>query len=452
MKEEAPSSWPAEARDLYKPLKPLGKGGFGTVWLAEQRTKEEGAGQDKYVAIKLVGHAIATKQNAFSKISEAGYYRREVEVLQEISHPFIVKLLQKIEVKAEQEKESSPEASPYCMVLSYCRGPTLEQSLKHGGACGIYLAREISTQLIDAVSFLHGRGVIHRDIKPDNIIINGAKLSGSEMWSDEIEGDDAAKANRWKIKLVDFGFARPLHPDDIDVKGTQERDDKLEPSEQFFGRSNIDGAIEEKVEKDSLSNSLTQKKIIGLSAVGNRNYAAPEMLKGIRSFSKKNVLSLSSSGSGHGTKNELEKKKRHEQSLADAISDYSMNADAYSVGTTIRFMLTGVPPDQSVNAFIAEKNSCMNILARKLKKAVAKDKDSIMKKRYRYTSQLPKEASQVVLGLTHWNERSRTTVRSARNFEWIQSSYTMKNGKEHPSSNNHHGEINFLKCALERRV
>ena len=92
-----------------------------------------------------------------------------VEVLQEISHPFIVKLLQKIEVKAEQEKESSPEASPYCMVLSYCRGPTLEQSLKHGGACGIYLAREISAQLIDAVSFLHGRGVIHRDIKPDNI-------------------------------------------------------------------------------------------------------------------------------------------------------------------------------------------------------------------------------------------------------------------------------------------
>jgi tRNA A-37 threonylcarbamoyl transferase component Bud32 len=41
--------------------------------------------------------------------------------------------------------------------------------LKHGGALGIYLAREVAAQLIDAVSFLHGRGVIHRDIKPDNI-------------------------------------------------------------------------------------------------------------------------------------------------------------------------------------------------------------------------------------------------------------------------------------------
>lgn len=196
-----------------------------------------------------------------------------------------------------------------------------------------------------------------------------------------------------------------------------------------------------------MSNSISHRKIRGLSAVGNRNYAAPEMLKGIRGFKKK-LLSLSSSGKNK----DFNKKRMHEQSLAEAISDYGMTADAYSIGTTIRYMLTGVPPDVSVSDFMADKNSAVNIIGRKLKKKFSKKENASRKKRYKYTSQLPKEAAKVVLGLTHWNERSRTTVRSVRNFEWIQSSYSMKDENEHPSSNDHRGKIDFLKCALERRV
>eukprot|EP00557_Chaetoceros_sp_GSL56_P003841 CAMPEP_0176497746 /NCGR_PEP_ID=MMETSP0200_2-20121128/11901_1 /TAXON_ID=947934 /ORGANISM="Chaetoceros sp., Strain GSL56" /LENGTH=515 /DNA_ID=CAMNT_0017895805 /DNA_START=75 /DNA_END=1619 /DNA_ORIENTATION=+ len=504
---EIPKSWPMEARRLYKPLRPLGKGGFGAVWLAESisttspsvttsttttagsqmdtpssslvlpsESPPQSHDQQQVVAIKLVGHPSSYPMDAFTKMSESGYFRRECEVLQEISHPRIVKLLHKIEQKPPPPPSSQgssdlfsdeQEASPYCMVLEYCRGPTLEQMLKHGGALGIYMAREVAAQLVDAVSFLHGRGVIHRDIKPDNIVIAGARLlegsSSDACWSDDVEGEEAAKKHMWNIKLIDFGFARPLHPDDIEEDKLKNNNENTpEPKDEFFGRSDIDGALQnnrhvvpKKQDSLSLSNSISHKKIRGLSAVGNRNYAAPEMLKGMRTFPKKFWTGLSSSSTrgGGGVDKELMKKRMHEQSLADAISDYGMTADAYSVGTTLRYMLTGVPPDVSINDFMASKNSVLSKVGRSLKSLTNKNKDgpkNKMKKRYKYTRELPSEAAKVVLGLTHWNERIRTTVRSARNYEWIRSSYCMKDEKEPMSSNEHHGEINFLKCALER--
>ena len=85
---------------------------------------------------------------------------REIAVLSEISHPRIVRLLDSIE-----DTNDGTTWSPYCMILSYCKGPTVEGIINHGGALGIHMAQEISYQLIDAVSYLNGHAVIHRDIK-----------------------------------------------------------------------------------------------------------------------------------------------------------------------------------------------------------------------------------------------------------------------------------------------
>ena len=46
-------------------------------------------------------------------------------------------------------------------------------------------------------------------------VIAGASISDESCWSDGTDGDDAAKTMKWQIKLIDFGLARPLHPDEI---------------------------------------------------------------------------------------------------------------------------------------------------------------------------------------------------------------------------------------------
>ena len=258
----------------------------------------------------------------------------------------------------------------------------------------------------------------------------------------------------WNIKLIDFGIARPLRPSDInDEKIVLKK--KKEPAGDYFGRSTVDGQLDDRSihksnfgslnlsnhsDKSLLDKSISRVIVRDLSAVGNRNFAAPEVQKGIHLFKKSNDTR---------NKNQKETTKSTIQPLSEYVSDYGMIVDAFSTGATIRHMCTGVPPQTSVEEFLQDKNSLLRVLGRKIKNKMQKDDGNKHKKRpkqYRKNKDLPDEAVRLILGLTHWNEKKRTTVRSARDYEWITSSYSMKSSGR--AQSNQRAKLDFLKCAM----
>jgi serine/threonine protein kinase len=294
------------------------------------------------------------------------------------------------------------------MALSYVKGPTLESLLKIGGKLSLNFARVVAAQLVDAVTYLHSRAVIHRDIKPDNIVVSGANREQDEIWDDNSEDknpDLAALLKKWHVTLVDFGFARALTPKDMD---------KSTPGKSRGG--GMDSSIGSSIgshRSQSMSRRFTRK----MSAIGNRMYAAPEITKGIE---KNPDLS---GNPGTVSTDSYHRNVDVTQTLSGHVSYYGLQVDAYSIGNTIKYMMTGVPPDEDVNQAIAAQNHPIAKFGRFLGKKLAKKNTSekkVRKVKYRSIPDIPAEVVRLIKGCTELDTQRRTSVRMARlYYPWI---------------------------------
>jgi serine/threonine-protein kinase len=146
----------------YKILAPLGSGGFGTVYLAQDTWL------DKKVAIK-VPHR--------QQLLDFGELLHEPRLLGSLNHPNIVSVL-----TAEKQE------GVFFIVMEYVAGETLETIIMREGAIELKRALDFAVQIANAVDYAHRQNVIHRDLRPGNVLVSEQGL----------------------VKVADFGTSRVL--------------------------------------------------------------------------------------------------------------------------------------------------------------------------------------------------------------------------------------------------
>jgi tRNA A-37 threonylcarbamoyl transferase component Bud32 len=147
----------------YRILERLGAGGMGTVYRASDEML------DREVAIKMLHPELAREADLVTR------FRTEARALARLNHPRIATLH-----GLEQSGDD------FYMVLEYVCGETLESLVQRGGSLPWRRAVEICMAILDALEHAHAMGVVHRDIKPGNVMLTHA-------------GD---------VKVTDFGIAR----------------------------------------------------------------------------------------------------------------------------------------------------------------------------------------------------------------------------------------------------
>lgn len=162
--------------DRYRPLRPIGRGGSGSVWLArDERTGLE-------VALKIVPR----------EGKRASRAEREMEAASRLRHDRCVRAY-----------DFGGDSGHVYIAYEYVRGQTMRDALR-GGKLSDGEAVEAAAQILDALAHAHRIGIVHRDVKPSNVLVEeGPELS---------------------IKLLDFGLAQFDEADTLtavgDVPGT----------------------------------------------------------------------------------------------------------------------------------------------------------------------------------------------------------------------------------------
>jgi serine/threonine protein kinase/tetratricopeptide (TPR) repeat protein len=135
----------------YEIERPVGEGGMAVVWLARD------VKHDRRVAVKILRRELSLSLGAER-------FAREIAIAAKLNHPNIVGVLD------SGVLELGDVQLPY-YVMPLVEGPSLRDLLERDGPMSVDEALRLAAEIADALDFAHARGVVHRDVKPGNILI-----------------------------------------------------------------------------------------------------------------------------------------------------------------------------------------------------------------------------------------------------------------------------------------
>ncbi len=177
----------------YEALEEIGHGGMATVYRARDRRL------GREVALKVIHPHLRNSTEVASR------FFAEAKAVAKLRHPNIV----------EVYDVSEADEPDHYLVVELVRGTTLRHLRQRYGAMPPELAAAIAVEVLSALGHANASGVVHRDVKPENVLIEHRPLP-----SEPVEpGEAAGAAPRVAVKLTDFGIAKLLDAQGVTSTG-----------------------------------------------------------------------------------------------------------------------------------------------------------------------------------------------------------------------------------------
>lgn len=157
----------------YRLREPIADGGMGVIFLAERL---DGGGE---VAVKVLRPEFQTHSTIASR------FIREAQLLSLLKHPHTVTV---------HHYGTDPALGLTYLAMEYIDGVSLFQLVRDRRTLDLHAAAEITLQLLEALGDAHDKGILHRDLKPGNVMVS--ERPGQPVW----------------VKVLDFGLAKVFDP------------------------------------------------------------------------------------------------------------------------------------------------------------------------------------------------------------------------------------------------